>query len=384
MTATRVLLLLIMLGVIIPAAGQQNSPPPTQLALEIKYYPNEPPGYQNVAAGRRSGGWWSRFATVPGWKQPADGLPVHSVDIRSELAEDGVRVWVSVYLGRMREQEKSITSYILHVGEKRIVSELAELGVVPFEIKLIRVDLQALELPHFRSKAKSIELVVIQPKLETIPAFEVAVRNVSGKNVIALSQKVFQSGHEEISSMPQGKEGRPLISPGGTTLLTAPIATRATPTADGYEPKVLPDQTIEIATAMFDDGSFEGDPKPAISFYGFQKGRSIQLSRAIALLNKAFAADDSVATNIEALRTEIAALNFEAASDDLQNLRNQFPAIADTELKRPVEISMKGMRDEILRDFDQYQLRRRRFPTPAAREWLAATIQRYQAWLGRL
>lgn len=385
MALKRLLLLLITLGVVIPAAfAQQSSPPPTQLALEIKYYPNLPPGYQGVAAVGRNGGWWARFATIPGWKQPAAGLPVHSVDIKSELAEDGVRVWVSVYLGRMREQQKSIASYILHVGEKQIVSELAGVGVVPFEIKLIRVDLAALEMPHFRSKAKSIELVVMQPKLSTMPVFEVVVRNLSGKNVAALSQNVFQSGRVEITSMPQGKEGQPLIPPGGTVVLTAPIATRAIATADGYAPSVLPDQTIAIASAMFDDGSFEGDAQPALSFSGFQKGRSIQLTRVIALLNKALAADESLATDIAPLIAEVAALNFEATSDDLQNLRERFPATNETDLKRPVEISMKSLRDEVLRDFDQYQLRRRRYPTPTVREWLTATAQRYQAWLSRL
>jgi len=385
MALTRILFCLIAIAMAVPATmGQPNDPPPTQLALEVQFYPNTPPGYQSVPPRGRSGGWWGRFARVPGWQQPADWPEVSAVEIKSELAEDGIRIWVSAFLGKMREQTRMVASYVIREHEKKTVRELADLGVQPFEIKVIRVNLAAMELPQFRSKAKSIELVVMQPKLSTMPAFEVVVRNVSDKNVNALSQQVFQSGRRQISSMPQGKEGQVLIPPGGTYAFTVPIAVRAMPTADSFTPVVLPNQTIEVSTAVFVDGSFEGDSEPALSFTGFQKGRSIQLARVIGLLDNILAANSTGAPDLASLRAQVSALNYEPGSDEVQQVRVRFPAANDGDLKRPIEISMKSTRDQILTDLDQFTLHNRRFPSPTAREWLTAAKERYQAWLNRL
>src|SRR5438105_10788505 len=114
------------------AMAQQDSSPPTQLALEVHFYPNQLPAYQTVSAALRQGGWFGRFGQVPGWKQPPDTRPVTAVNIKSELAEDGVRVWVSVFLGELHQQENQMSSYVLHEGDKVTVQELAQVGVEPF------------------------------------------------------------------------------------------------------------------------------------------------------------------------------------------------------------------------------------------------------------
>jgi hypothetical protein len=153
---------------------------------------------------------------VSGWKQPSDSDEVTAVNIGTELAEDGVRVWVSVFLGKLHAEEKAVKSYILHEGEKVTVSELTQVGVEPFEIKLVRLSSLVGEAPKFVSKARSIELVVMEPNLTTLPSYKVVIRNLSTKNVSALRLKTGP-----LSSMPQGKEGAPLIAPGGTFELFA-------------------------------------------------------------------------------------------------------------------------------------------------------------------
>ncbi|HXI24365.1 MAG TPA: hypothetical protein VNG71_10930 [Pyrinomonadaceae bacterium] len=381
--------LIAMLMFVAPATAQQTTAqqtnlPPTQLALEVQFYPNVAPGYQVVSPDKRTWSWWGRFAQVPGWKQPTDWPAASAVNINSELAEDGVRVWVSVYLGEMHEQEKDVASYVLHEREKQTVRELADVGVVPFEIKLVRVNLSAIEPPAFKSNAKSIELVSMRPLLATMPSFEVVVRNVSSKNVLAFRQKIFQSARMQIMGMPQGKEGQALIPPGGTYSFNARIATRATPGADGYTPVVLPDQVIVISTAVFDDGTFEGESDAAIEFVAFQKGRSIQLARAIGLLEKASTSKDSVASSVALLRQQVGALPFEVDAAAVQEVRAKVSVPDGRDVKHLIEVSMKGTRDELLNDVVQFQLHNRRTDSAALVEWLATTKERYQAWLNRL
>src|SRR5437899_1545972 len=118
-----------------PAMAQQLPPESSPLALEVYFYPKEPPAYQTIPAASPRGAWYARFGHVRGWTQPPGSPAVTAVNIKSELAEGSVRVWVSVFLGELHEQENKVSSYVLHEGEKVTVGELARVGVEPFEIK---------------------------------------------------------------------------------------------------------------------------------------------------------------------------------------------------------------------------------------------------------
>lgn len=370
-----------------PATAQQAASVQTPLALEVRYYPQQPPSYQSVYSSR-SGTWYGRFGHVRDWTQPPDSLAVTAVNIGVELAEGGVRVWVSVFLGQTHAQEKAVKSYILHEGEKVTVTELAQVGVEPFEIKLIRLTPLVGEAPQFISKAKSIELVVMEANLSTLPSYKVVVRNLSAKSVIALRLETTLSGRPAIVSMPQGREGTPIIAPGGTYELNAKLATRTTPTADGYSPVVLPNQVIEISSAMFEDGSFEGDSDGAITFAGFQKGRKLMLEKVLGVLQKSLSAHaPATATSPDSLRSEVAALKLEAdpaAVEEVYKRLAGLPGSDPIRLKTSIEVSMKGVRDQVLNDITQFQLRNRRADPKTIHDWLVASEERYQAWFARL
>jgi hypothetical protein len=188
--------------------------------------------------------------------------------------------------------------------------------------------------------------------------------------------------------MPQGKEGEPLIVPGGTYEVTAKLATRTTPTADGYSPVILPNQVVEISTAVFEDGSFEGDSEAAITFAAFRKGRKIMLERVLGLLKKSLAANESTtAPGLDWLKSEVAALKLEADATAAEEVHNQFvglPGSDQNRLKTTIEIGLKGVRDQILSDISQFQLRNRWADPRLFADWLVATKERYEAWHARL
>ena len=325
---------------------------------------------------------------MPDWKQPADSLPVTAVNIGSELAENGTRVWVSVFLGELHAQEKAVTSFILKEGEKVTVPELAEFGVEPFEIKSVRLPSLVGEAPRFVSKARSIELVLMEPVFSTLPAYKVVIRNLSAKTVSALRLQIMQEGRMRVSSMPQGKESAPIIAPGGTYELNAPLATRTTPTADGYSPVILPNQVIEISSAVFDDGSFEGDSDTAVVFAGFNKGRKIMLGRILDLLQRSLSANDpATVTSLDGLKSEVAALKLEADAPSVEEAHAKLTVVSGVDqrrLKHLIELGMKGVRDQMLSDITQFQIRNRYADPKPAQVWLSATKERYEAWFARL
>jgi hypothetical protein len=368
------------------ATAQLTSPAASSIALQVRFYPNQEPAYQTVSS-KPGGAWYARFGHVPEWKQPENSLPVTAVNIKSELAEGGVRVWVSVFLGEIHTQEKAVTSYLLTEGEKVTARELAEFGVEPFEIKVVRLPPMIGAAPKFVSKASSIELVVMEPILSTLPAYKLVVRNLAAKPVSALLVQTLQDGRMRNSLMPQGKEAEPIITPGGTYEFNARLATRTTPTAAGYAPVILPNQVIEISSAVFDDGSFEGENDPAISFAAVSKGRKVMLEKVLGLLQKSQSANDSsAATSLDGIKSEVAALKLEADAGAVAEVDGKLTGLgADPHrLKTLIEIGMKNVRDQVLTDIAQFQLRNRYADPKPINDWLAASKDRYAAWLGRL
>jgi hypothetical protein len=380
----RVLVFLIIAAFTSLATAQQTSPAASSIALEVRFYPPQEPAYLTVAS-KRGGAWFARFGRVPEWKQPENSLPVTAVNIRSELAEGGVRVWVSVFLGEIHTQEKAVTSYILTEGEKVTVRELVEFGVEPFEIKVVRLPPMIGEPPKFVSLARSIEWVGMEPILSTLPAYRLVVRNLSAKPVTALHVQTLQDGRMRNSLMPQGKEGEPIIKPGGTYEINARLATRSTPTADGYSPAILPDQIIEISSAVFDDGSFEGERDTAISFAAVSKGRKVMLEKVLGLLSQS-ANDPATATSLDGLKSGVSALKLEADAAAVEEVGNKLVGLGTDphRLKTLIEIGMKGVKDQVLSDITQFQLRYRYADPKPIRDWLAPSKERYEAWFGRL
>ena len=364
------------------APAQQ--PEPARLALEIYYYPNEPPAYQPVSPVLR-GSWFSRFRRIK-----ADGpndLPVSAVDIKSIRTAEGVRVTVAVLFGELHQKQEAIGTYTIREGERVKVDGLGQFGVDPFTIAVVPFSPSNLDLPELTSKAKSIDYVGIQPGAAMTPSFRIAVRNLSSRNLRAIYVRVLKGGDPQRSLMPQGIEGAPLMPLGNAYEFSAPVATRAVQTATGFTQVILPSQVIEVSTAIFVDGSFEGDAEPALNYSATLRGNKIQLARVIELFQRTRDAQADPATKVEALKSSIAKLSTEADPALAQEIIGEFGQpvkTAPADLKRTIEIGMRAILSQAMNAVQQFQLRN---PQPDPNDlgrFLALYQQRYEAWLSRL
>jgi hypothetical protein len=396
----RLLITLIILGVMCralavhaaPQQEQQTRPAPTGLALEIVFYQGKAPAYQPVShpEAKQLGAWYALFGHVPSWQPAADALPVKAVNILPRLEGDHVRIAVSVHLGvRFFEREESVATYNVRENETISVGELARFGVVPFEIKLVRVNPVLTSPPPVVNKTESLAVSGIEAVHSTLPSYKVMLQNLSGKNVAALGVEVHVNGQRRISSMPQGEDGKAVIEAGATHKLYVAAANNAQMTRDGYTPETPPNQEIVITTVVFDDGSYEGDAQTAASFRAFQLGRKTQVARLVALLQQASdSTDRDAATALESLKTQVASLSNEAEAAAVNALRREFPAFnrnGKRDIKAEVEIALNGVKTDFLKQIQKYERERAESTDENDyRAWLSARKARYEKWLSNL
>lgn len=298
----------------VTANARRQSPAqqaPTGLALEIIFLKGQPPSLYPVAGlqAKQSGGWSARFGRVAGWTPPDGILPVRGVQVISRLEAGQVRVWVSVLSGRESiEREEPVTTYSIGEGEKVEVTELTRFGVEPIEIKVVKVRPYVTVLPRVVNKTQSVMVTDIAAKTSTLPSYKLSLQNLSDKSVAALAVEILVGGKKEIIMMPQGVEGRPLISSGEHYELTVSGGYQIRPAYGDNPPDFSRDHDCVIGAAVFSDGSYEGDPEPASRFRASVRGRRIQIQRVVALLQKALSSGDDALVILQLLRVELSAL----------------------------------------------------------------------------
>lgn len=371
---------------------QQARPASTYLALEVTYYPGRPPAYQSVpgADSKASGSWYALFRRNPDWQPPAGSLPVRAVNILSRMEGDAIRVRVSVFLGaQFHDKEEPVATYLVRENEKVSVRELTEFGVEPFEIKAVRVTPMLTDPPTVRSNAESIVVIGVEANSSTLPSYKVSLQNLSGKDVLALQVEVFVNNQMRLSSMPQGREGQPLIVAGASHGLDVAIAKDARATPNGYEPETLPNQEVVITTAVFNDWTYEGDAMAAARYKAYTIGRKIQVERLLKLIQNALNSPEPSATaGMETFKAQVSSLRTDVDLSIIDKLLKEFPALAQSEranLKISVEVSSNIIKTDALKEIQKFEEDGARAPgANAYREWLSLNKERYEKLLSML
>ncbi len=370
----------------------QEPAPPSELYLEVVDHWNTTPDLRPVpAAASKFGGGWGPFKLLPSWSPPADSLPVRAVNVLSRIEGDGVRVKVSVFLGKKsHEKEEQVATFIAHENEKVVVNELKRWGVVPYEITSVRVSKSALgSPPQVTNKTQSIELINIEPVQSAPASFRLVLRNLSLKNVSALKMTVMRNNQRELSALPAGEEGRTLIAPGEVWKAPDYGLVKIEHTSGGYVLSSAKGQTVVIATVVFQDGSYEGDAQPALAFRGYVAGRKQQLARVIALFMSASETTSTdAATRLSKLRTQVASLEIEADPVDIEKVLTDIPADTpnrETDAKKAIESVLSSIRRNVVSDIDLFKEEQgQNLESDAMQRWLSATRERYENWLSRL
>ena len=387
------LVILFAIGLTIPGVevfAQQDVSPPTRLALEVTFYPGRNPAYSTVPGpdSKPSGAWYALFARVPSWQPPAGAQPIEAVRVVSRVEGDGVSVTVSTLSGRKAlENEQQVGTYLIRETEKISIDDLKRFGIEPFQIKLIRVNPNIPPVPPVVLKAvESVVVLNSMPKETTLPSYRIILRNQSNKNIVGLGVDVVVGGRVELSSRPRGIDGQPLIPAGKEYWLTVAAPNRAQPTADGYVPTSPSDQQIQIKSAVFDDGTYEGDAESAANIKGYRAGEKMMLAKLIPLLESALkSADGDLIEALRNLESQVSSVGSDADPQIVQTLASEFPQARDArrrEIKMTTEVTATTIKGTLLKEI--HTLQNESLNSDLYRAWLTKTSERYEKWLARL
>lgn len=209
-----------------------------------------------------------------------------ALHFRFETEGNAIRVTLSiVYDDSQNPQQgnsdrKVIGSYLIREGESLRPAELDRFGIEPLELRAISsrpVLFKPGEGPRIVNNTTALEVARLEKHLRT---YQVWLKNGSGKNVVAYT---ISSGRTSV-----GTEGawfgdkRAAISAGATT-------------EDGLrlDAREVEKNGITIQVAVFEDESFEGDPKLGAQFSAKVEGIKIQAPHVLRRIEETLLIDDA-------------------------------------------------------------------------------------------
>jgi hypothetical protein len=370
------------------AAQASPQPEATRLALEIAY-PDLPPQYIAVPAKTTS----LHPSPLPS-QQRLTGSAPPDIMIACALQEQGVRVEVFASAGFNSEYRTSpLSVFQMRENERTVVQAAASVGRTPFQIAVVRVKPFALDAPSVKNRAKSLEVVRVEPNETTFPSYKLTLRNNSEKNVIAIYFSLLKRNRPFTGFSSQGYEWHPLIKSGGSFEVethNSPPGTaqesngRMTP--DGLAPVNLSHMVIEAV--VFDDGTYEGYSGPAAELKALARGEQIQLRRVLAILEEeAASAEIYSQSHLDRLRFKVSALDENVDWAVVAELMSRvtLPTIINL---RPEERARELVRSGMYTPKRNLLSRIHTAPPGGERatgkqllgEWLLETKRRYEKW----
>jgi hypothetical protein len=373
-------LLLVTLSVNTNAQQFETRPLETGLALEVGFEKGIRPSFQPVPWHKQRGGsWYARFKRMG--HDSATNLPtVNAVRVVSHLQGELVRVTVSVLRGRFLEVEKQVGSYSIREGEQIETNELTEVGIAPFTIRVIRMPTTGTNPPRIVNRTKSLEVVGLEGVVSNFPQYKITAHNSSAKSVRALFLRSGPDVTAPLSTYHQGRDGENVFAPGGYSDFLMRLPLDADLQGGSYRPNVASNYQIVIATAIFEDGSYEGELGPAQMFLSFEVGRKLALEHLNSLIDQALNSDRVPEPAEFAL--VVNDFSYEVQQNDLAALSRTFPRSNPQEMKSGVEIALNGMKKELLDGIKAFE--KRAASKESFREWLLGSKERYSTWLARI
>ncbi|MFL6210989.1 MAG: hypothetical protein ACJ74W_19225 [Pyrinomonadaceae bacterium] len=364
--------------------AQTTAEVPTGLAVEVVYEDGRP-AYVQVPHWT----WFGRFRRIESWQPPAGTLPVGAVRITPVVEGAAVRINVAVMFGeKFLDKEEQIASYLVRVGEQVEVKELTRYGVVPFQLKLVRVQPTDQQMPEIVNRARALEVLSVEPKPETFPAYAIRVRNGASKSVTAMFLRSYTKVNgSPVTWMPHNQLNLPLIEPGAVYELTAVVPGSAGQTTpDSYRPEGL--QRVVIVAVVFADGSYEGDAERAAYIRALWWGRKVQLTRVLALIERTLGEPElEPRAGIARFKTQVAALDEADDQGALKALRADFPTLpvkSNNDLSVAVQFELHQVKRDLLKAVEAFEQGQHEAGPEDFRNWLREVQSTYERWRARL
>ena len=358
--------------------SKQIAPPP--LALEILYNSTLPPAYLMIEGAdvKPHWIWFTRFSTVPGALLPAGPERINAVRVTSHWNGETADVRVTLLRGPRMDQEELVTTYRSGVDQLTTINKLEAYGIEPFKIKLVSPKADPPPPPNLENRTASIQIIKIQPEGSPLPAYRATFRNLSGKNVAALMVNLYRDGSPGPSAFFQGEEGRPLIESNQALEEYLP-ATVTQGSGSSHAPGAATANSIAVTSAVFTDGTFEGDLAPACMYEKIVFARKAWLKAVLKIIDEQLAQPYDAAA-AQRMKEQLTQLRYLQPPSD-----GQLKSAVSSDCSAPSGLAGVGfgLTPSLIHDLDVVVTTRPK-PFVPFRQWLASTRERYQQWLSNL
>lgn len=337
LTSSLAVTLVILVCVSVSSTQQQRQSVPDDLALEFAQRNGEPTYTEIPSSGGAVTINYYGFNKIAGWQQPSTPIGEPSgVQLVCKMEGDAVRVELSVFLGPFdrldtpRSQkgvpEKALAVYFAKLGEVVSLSDLSRVGIEPFEVKVVKAKPPVPTPAQVINKTNAIEVVSVEEVSRQ--RYHLSLKNLSAKNIIVLNLYVPSQGGQS-GQTSQGTKAHPAIKAGGVYETDVHISRGGRTTPQGYIPNPFEQPKIVIGTAVFDDGTFEGETEVASGIAAEQKGRKLQRARVVTLIQSFLdAPDQDTSVVIQKLIIQTSALDEEVDPAVVTELMTQYPSLS--------------------------------------------------------
>lgn len=314
-----------------------------------------------------------------------DSERVSLIAISTVLEGDMWKVLVSVTFGEFYDQgKKQIAAYRVHEGEKARIKELAQYGLKPFDVSIVRVKRVRAIQPEIVNQTNSIAVLSVKATVLPLP-YRIIIKNTSVKAVQALEITAYKERKMLFLTWSSGTWNHPLIGAGREHNLEMP----SDGWPEGFSPsEYLPDQSqiIEISTVVFADGTYEGKPFLAGVQRAGMLGNRLQLDRVLPLIQNALDATDFNSA-LSRFKEAVSALDEIVEHASSEELTSQFPTLSEGEKDNLLIFAKAGLRQvksDVASAIAEFERSLGQAANSEFKAWLDKEKEKYEKWRSKL
>lgn len=311
----------------------QTPPLGSKFAVEIPDPEGFPPGYVTLTSNGASSLFYDRSLHRLAGGDPSRRQPT-ALKLEYKVEGELVLITASVFFDDFDRQTTPVSLYNLplqrvgtysaRLNQSVTLSEMEQFGLEPLKLKIVPAQPIASVRPQTMSKAPSIQMEIIG---EDRTFYKVALHNLSTKAVMAV--RVAMPDKDGAQGQTEVYGSGDLIALGATHQLQFSIPHSGRMSDGGFVENPTPPLLV-LETALFKDGSYEGDMQAAAEIVAQRVASEIQRQRVnqliAAILADAQSDDDAKVLRI---RSEVAQLTEDPDPKMVETVRSQFPGLSD-------------------------------------------------------
>lgn len=310
-------------------------------------------------------------------KTDDSGRPISKVFVAATLNGEKWDVRVTIGTGEFYDAgDTKVGEFKLDLNQRAEVSDFSRFGLKPIRVGVVKIIRQGAREPKFGNLSRSISLESTEATNLPEP-FKLELKNNSERDLIAVQYNTFSRGRFLALKWLSPGLLNPLIKAGQTYKLEVNSEDNGCGDDEGYRPSQS--NRVDLVSAVFADGIYEGEPGLAALIKGTALGNRANLEKVVYALR--YTTDPAeLALLFNDLQER---LNEEADPYLTEMLCSMFPMIARDSRSALVGFIRSGMHEvkvNVMRDAQYFRLLDERPNSQLTKQRIERLKSKYERW----